>query len=298
VIIPNKLSIGDKVGLVTPGGAMREGQLEIMTATLEKLGLEVFAHPSLFLENDYFAGAAQQRAEALNELFADDSIKAIFCIRGGFGCAEVANYLDYDVIRVNPKLFVGMSDITFLQNAIYKKTGNVSVAGPVVLHFMRDEKFALEDLNKKLFEAKYNFNLKNTKSVVCGEAEGVLLGGNMMTLTTMLGTQFLPEDKNIILFIEEVKAFRYALDRMLCHMKNAGLIDRVVGVIVGDNSYHDVDSYNISFEEFMLKTFEKPIPICSGAEFGHNDRHEIFFVGAKVKLKVSQQENIITYQEI
>lgn len=295
-IIPEKLKKGDKVVIVAPAGGPRAGQLDLLRNSLEKLGLEVQIDPHCYIDNGYFAGSGKQRAEALNRCFADKSISGIFCVRGGCGSADTINYLDFDLIKKNPKVFVGMSDITFLLNALYKKTGNIFYAGPVSLHFDRDEEFALDDLNKKLFNNFDSLDISNTEVLIEGEAEGILVGGNSMIMSTMLGTEYLPEDKKIILLLEEVRAYGYALDRILCHLRNAGVFDRVEAVVIGDNDYYEEDSYHLSYKQMIMQYVKPNTPICYGAKFGHKNYHMIIPIGQKVRLclKNDKKELILT----
>lgn len=283
-IIPEKLKKDDKVVIVAPAGGPRAGQLELLKKSLEKLGLDVHIDPHCYIDNGYFAGTAKQRAEALNKCFADKTVAGIFCVRGGCGSADTINYLDFDVIKDNPKVFVGMSDITFLLNALYEKTGNIFYAGPVTLHFERDEQFALEDLNNKLFKDFDSLDISNSQIVIQGQAEGVLIGGNSMITSTMLGTQYLPTDEKVILLLEEVRAYGYALDRILCHLRNAGVFERAEGVVIGDNDYYEEDSYHLDYKQMILQYVRPGTPVCYGASFGHKDHHMVIPIGQKARL--------------
>lgn len=291
---PSSLNRGDKVILLTPAGKASVEKIESTKSSLEKLGLIVSVHEQNYYEGVSFAGSDEQRADALNESFKDESIKGIFFVRGGYGCSRILDIIDYDAIKLNPKVLVGMSDITVLQNAIFRKTGLISYSGPMSLHFMdSSEDFALSSLESILFNQDDSISLNPSDVISGGNASGTLIGGNLVSFNCLLGTEYLPKDDNIILFIEEIGEYRYAIDRALSHLKNSNVLDRVSGVIVGENIYKDKDPFELSIVDILKYYFPGDIPICLGAMFGHDKNHLVLPLGEDVILDVKESKTTL-----
>tara|TARA_Y100001960_G_C14617121_1_gene798786 strand:+ start:103 stop:999 length:897 start_codon:yes stop_codon:yes gene_type:complete len=284
VIKPQKLQKGDKVVLLSPSGKYRNNQIQELEKSLKKLSLDVVIDKQNYLDNGYFAGTDADKIDALHRCYADKSIKAIFCVRGGFGTSKLLKSLDYDLIKQNPKFLVGMSDITVLQNAIFAKTGVLTYSGPMAKNFIEDEYFALKQVKSILFNDESSIDISKVDILNEGSAEGVLLGGNLLSFNTLLGTKYLPDVEDIILFFEEVREYRYAIDRAFSHLENAGVIEKVKGVIIGENDYIENDSYSLSIEDILNQYFDRQIPICLNAKFGHLSHHLVLPIGHNVRL--------------
>jgi muramoyltetrapeptide carboxypeptidase len=240
---PKALQEGDTVGLISPSAAIYESlPFQLANEALEAMGLKV--KPSRFLKARYghLAGTDKERASEINELFADDTVKAIIAIRGGSGCARILDLLDYNLIKKNPKIIVGYSDITALLLAIYSQTNLVTFHAPVASSTWNS--FSYGHFRRLLFEKdtpllqnpeRKGDNLIQTEdriqTIRGGKAKGSLAGGNLSVLTGIVGSKYLPNWKNKILFLEEVNEEPYRVDRMFAQLKLAGILQEVSGVV-------------------------------------------------------------------
>lgn len=297
LIIPKKLKKGDKVVLLTPSGKAPEELIAGTKHALEELGLNVVVDEQNYLTNDvngYYAGTDQERVDALHAAFTDESVRGIFAVRGGSGAFRIMDKLDYELIRNNPKVFVGMSDITAFQSAILRHAGLEVYQGPVFLHLMGKEKqFALENLKRILFagEDEINLDIDEVIQKPTAMAEGVLVGGSLTIMGLIPNNYWYTLEDDIILLLEDVGEACYRMDRNLAAMRLTGKLDNLKAVIVGQNIYGTDHNYTAPFEVTLLDYFSnKNIPVVSGAKFGHLDCHLTLPIGRKVKLDV--QNNI------
>jgi len=296
VIKPAGLQEGDKVVLISPSGASSKEKIDAVALALKELGLVVEIYEQNYENIGYLAGTDESKLEALHKAFVNRDVKGIFCVRGGYGCARLLDSLDYDLIRSNPKVLVGMSDITALQSAILQKAGLITYHGPMALHFMNEErKFALDNLRKILFNGERKIDLGG-EVLRLGEAEGQLIGGNLAMLQSMLATEYEYNYNNAILFFEEVGEYRYSIDRMLQHLRMAGRLKNLKAIIVGQNAYCENDIFGYSFEEILKNvTKDLDIPIVIGSKFGHKDHHLTLPVGESIKLTLTEAEQSIIF---
>jgi muramoyltetrapeptide carboxypeptidase len=244
---PRRLAAGDTVALVAPASAtFRPVELAIARESLEALGFTVRVGGHLLDRHGYLAGRDADRARDINQCFADESVRAVLPIRGGWGSARVLPHLDFDVIAGNPKVLLGYSDITALLLAVHAKTGLVTFHGPNGLG--RWDAFSVDHVRRLLFHAEAP-TLRNLREVSEGEAlvqtehrvqtitpgraRGRLLGGNLTVLSAMVGSPYLPDCTGAILFLEDVREEIYRVDRLFTHLKLAGLLDRLAGFVFG-----------------------------------------------------------------
>lgn len=237
VIKPPRLRPGHTVGLVTPAGAIfDEGEIREAEAALARLGLRTKRGAHVLDRHGYLGGTDVGRAADIMTMFRDPEVKAILPLRGGWGCARLLPYLDYDVIRANPKIVCGYSDITALLTAIYARTGLVTFHGPVGTSTWND--FSTDSFRRVLFGAETPVlrpaEGTRVETMNPGVARGRLLGGNLSVLSGIVGTGFVPEGDGHILFLEEVSEEPYRIDRMITQLKLSGLLRRVTGLVFGD----------------------------------------------------------------
>ncbi|MFW6358931.1 MAG: S66 peptidase family protein [Chroococcales cyanobacterium] len=232
-IKPQRLQIGDTVGLVNPASIIDQQDLETAKKALTDLGLKVKVGNHVLNRYGYLAGKDSDRAADINTMFADNTIKALIAIRGGWGCNRILPLLDYSLIRHFPKIVMGYSDITSLLLAIYAKTGMMTFHGPVATSTWNA--FTINSLKPVLFEGKRITlsNLNNTpiETIYSGKTTGNLIGGNLSVLTAMVGSSYLPNFNQGILFVEEIGEDVYRVDRMLTQLKLAGILDQLSGFI-------------------------------------------------------------------
>jgi muramoyltetrapeptide carboxypeptidase len=238
---PKKLEKGDTIGIISPASSPDDfSKIEKGAAYLEKCGYRVLIGKNTDKYNGYLAGTDLQRADDLMYMFAEKDVKAVFCTRGGYGTPRLLDKIDYDVIKKNPKIFVGYSDITALQMAIFKKTGLITFAGPMVVSdFSGEIDPYAEELfweiitsNKAYGKIKLPENEK-LSSITKGGSQGKILGGNLAMITSSAGTGYFPDLKNAVLFLEEVCEAPYRVDRMLNQLRLMNVFNEISGLILG-----------------------------------------------------------------
>ncbi|WCK55569.1 LD-carboxypeptidase [Aneurinibacillus sp. Ricciae_BoGa-3] len=238
-IKPAALKRGDTVGVVAPAGWPDREKARKAESFFTELGLHVQFGQSLDRKRGYLAGTDQERADELHRMFADKHIRAIFCACGGYGTARVADRLNYDLIAVNPKIFWGYSDITFLHTAIYQKTGLVTFHGPMLASDLaNDISGPTRDGFRQLFEPQKRTYSDQTGRpftvLVEGAVSGMLVGGNLTLIVSTLGTPYEIDTKGKLLLIEDVDEEPYRVDRMLNQLRLAGKLRDAAGIILGD----------------------------------------------------------------
>lgn len=239
-IKPPHLKKGDLIGLISP--ASTPDNLERINEGvryLESLGYRVVIGKNVGKVRGYLAGTDEERLSDLHEMFSNKNVKAIFCVRGGYGTIRFLDRVDYSLIKKNPKIFVGYSDITALQLAIFKKTGLITFSGPMAAVDFAGEvnQFTAETFWRMVTSTKPFGNMKNPENekISCfnhGHAKGILLGGNLSLVCSLLGTPFLPEFNKSILFLEDVDEKPYRIDRYFAQMKLAKIFDKVSGIVL------------------------------------------------------------------
>jgi muramoyltetrapeptide carboxypeptidase len=282
---PRRLRAGDTVGLIEPASASNEAfDLTLVEEAISALGLKPKRAAHLLGRYGYLSGTDTDRANDVNMMFADKEVQAIFAVRGGWGCARLLPYLDYDIIHANPKLLIGYSDITALHMAIAAKCDFVTVHGPNAnsswgAHSVASFKQIVFDgaapvfqnptaREDRLVQRKYR-----TQTIRSGVARGRLLGGNLTVLTALVGTPYLPRFDGAILFLEDVDEAEYRIDRMLTQLGLAGVLKNVAGVVFGQCT--DCKDDDRGFGGFTLSNILEQhiaplgIPAYQGAFIGH-----------------------------
>ena len=229
---PKPLRRGDTIGLVGISGAMHEAETRFdqMLEIIDGMGYRVIIADSCREEYGYLSGTDESRARGLNQMFRDDRVDAVVCMRGGYGVARMLDLVDFDVIRANPKLVLGYSDITALHTAIHQKVGMVTIHGPMPdstwVNGMDD--FTRESLLRALTSTEPLGRLENPegmapKCVVPGRCEGQLVGGNLTLIASACGTPFALDVTDKVLLLEDVGEYIYRLDSMLTQLRQAGM---------------------------------------------------------------------------
>jgi muramoyltetrapeptide carboxypeptidase len=253
-----------------------ESSVTRFSSVIESLGFKVKLGQTLKEKWGYLAGNDELRAKELQDFFADKEVKAIFCQKGGWGCARLLDKLDYELIKKNPKVIMGFSDITSLLVAIYGKTGMVTFHGPVGNSGWND--FSVYYIKRILIKKEaviYAYPEKDDDkpyTLHSGIGKGRLIGGNLAVLTGILGSAYLPHWKDKILFLEDVEEEPYEIDRMLTQLKLAGVLKQLSGLVFGKCARCVAEE---PFKAFTLKEVLeqhiKPlgIPAFYGAMIGH-----------------------------
>jgi muramoyltetrapeptide carboxypeptidase len=300
-IFPARLRAGDTVGLVAPASAaFEQDDVDIARESLEALGLRVRVGRHVRDRHGSLGGRDADRAADIDACFADPDVRAIFPVRGGWGSARLLPLLDYDLIRRNPKILMGYSDITALLNGIHARTGLVTFHGPNAGG--RWDAYSTDLVRRLLFEAQAlefgNPRLTSERNVLTqtehrirtiapGRADGRLLGGNLTVLCTLLGSPWLPDFDGAILFLEDVGEDWYRIDRMLTALKLAGVLERIAGFVFGTCSECEPGKGFASLtpeEIFADHVLPLGVPAWRGAMIGHGHGQWPLPVGARVTI--------------
>jgi muramoyltetrapeptide carboxypeptidase len=231
---PTKLKQGDKIGIIAPAGPVLQTELQNGIQLIESFGHEVVLSSHLFDKQGYLAGEDNARLEDIHTMFTDDSVKAVFCARGGYGTLRILDRINYDILRENPKIFVGYSDITALLLAIHKETGVVTFHGPVIKELTQRRIGNLESfLNLVSNDRLPDLELAGGRILKPGKATGTLMGGNLSLICHLMGSPYMPSLKGAVLFIEETGEDLYRVDRLLTHLRLSGILAESAGLIAG-----------------------------------------------------------------
>lgn len=308
---PARLNRGDVIGIAAPASAPPNPKaIDHSIEVLEQLGFKTKLAPNVRKRWGFLAGSDRDRADDLMRLFSDPKVRAIICVRGGYGTARLLPLLDYRIIRAHPKIFVGYSDITSLHSAFLSKAGLVSFHGPMLnSDFIGDSmpEFTLQSFLRVLTQPEppgsvcQNYRKKTVKILHEGIATGHLAGGNISILCASIGTPYQPPLKGGILFLEDLDEVPYRFDRMLTHLLNAGLLQQVAGIAIGinknckDPKAAKAKEYRQTVEDvFKERLLPLGIPIVSGLPFGHVRWNATLPIGAKVRLDGNLGDLVIT----
>jgi len=240
--IPKALKKGDTIGLVGASSATPPESLLQAIEAVEKLGFKVVVGDSCRKRHGYLAGSDELRAHDVNRMFQDSSIDGIFCIRGGYGAAKILPRLDFEMIKKNPKVFAGYSDVTALHIALNQLCDMVTYHTPMPsTEFIKPEMdgFTWSSFRENItMTENNNYYLENPTNqemttLVAGEAVGQLVGGNLTLVTASLGTPYEIDTKGKILFLEDIDEYERSIDRMLTQLKLSGKLDDVAGLLLG-----------------------------------------------------------------
>lgn len=300
VLKPPRLKKHDVIGIVAPASAPSTvKKIERGIQYLEHLGYRVELGKHTRDVHGYFAGRDSDRVSDLNAMFANKHVKAIIVVRGGYGTPRLLGQINYPLIKRNPKILVGYSDITALQLAIYAKTRLVTFSGPMLAVEMIEKMDSFtEEFFWKLLTSPHpigkvlNPDGRPLKALLSppkkSRAPGRLLGGNLSMIISLMGTPFQPNMINHILFFEEVSEEPYRIDRMLTQLKLAGVFRKVRAIIIGsftDCVPLDKTKPTLTIDELLEEiTEDLDIPILSGLAYGHIPRKLTLPLGLKVKI--------------
>jgi muramoyltetrapeptide carboxypeptidase len=290
MMLPPSLQPGDTIAIMAPSSKVDRESIEKAQELLESLGYKVRVHPQTFVYDLQSAGTKAQKIAAFHELWADPEVKAIFAAGGGNRSGYMLEGLDYDLIKRNPKIFMGYSDVTALLSAIHAKTGLVTFHGPCMKTFART-------LPPKQIRQCFNLlagtdpalPFGGAKILRGGTAKGPLIGGNLSLFTSLVGTPYMPKLDGAILYLEDCSDELSRFDRMFLQLRNAGVFDRISGLIVGQF----IDMRDSGRSRFLRKlpqviaevTEGKDFPVILNAPFGHGRKLPVYPFGASAVLK-------------
>jgi muramoyltetrapeptide carboxypeptidase len=300
-LLPRALAPGATIGLVSPGRWSPPDDLARGVAALEGMGYRVKVHPQNHLRHHQFAGTDDDRAAALEDIFADPDVHAVVCARGGTGSLRLLDRLNYGLIGRNPKILMGYSDITALLVAVREETGLVTYHGPMAYSFSKAvDPFTRQTLVDVL-SGTPNTTINAPATVLqAGMAEGPLLGGNLCLLTNLIGTPHDFSPNGHILFLEDVDEYWHNLDRMFLHLKRAGRLRGIRGLILGEltDMKDGTVPYGLGLADLVRDYLEgAPIPIVTDFPCGHGKSIATFPLGVDVRFTASDgRANLVFLQ--
>lgn len=321
-MIPEKLKVGDEVRIIAPSRSMNiigKETIEVATNRFEKMGLKVTYGKYVNEADEYYGTASiEHRVEDIKDAFLDKNVKAIFTIIGGFNSNQILKYIDYEIIKQNPKILCGYSDITAILSAINTKTGLVTYYGPHFSTFgeIKGFDYTQEYFNKMFFQTN-EFEIKSSNEwssdswfidqenrnfiknegmipINNGNAEGEIVGGNLSTFDLLKGTEFMPDIKNKILFLEYIGEDRkeglLTIDRLLQGIIHLPNFKYVKGLVLG-RAIPELEMTDDKWKKMIKEKIElKNIPVIANCDFGHTTPMFTFPIGGAARLEVKDDK--------
>jgi muramoyltetrapeptide carboxypeptidase len=302
MIKPKALKFGDTLGVIAPASPTTEENVKKSYDSLVEMGFKVKMGKSCYGNYGYLAGPDGLRAGDINNMFKDKEVDGIICLRGGYGTPRILDLLDYDLIKNNPKIFIGYSDITALHIAITKISNLVTFHGPMLSSDLIGgfNDFSKRSLYNFIMEGKFIGSIKNPKgeeieTINGGIAEGEIIGGNLSLIADTIGTPYEIDLKGKILFIEEIGEEPYQIDRMLTQLRLSGKLKEAEGIILGD--FNNCVAKTLKYDDSLtlkqvIEDIIKPIerPTIANLRAGHCEPMVTLPFGVKAKLDANKKE--------
>ena len=302
MIKPKSIKVNSTIGVVSPSYWLDENVLKNTAKFFTELGYNIEISKSNSLQWGPFAGTPQERADDLHRMFVNPKIDAVMCARGGYGANRVLPLLDYDLIRKNPKIFMGYSDITAYLTSITQKTNLVTFHGPMLTTYKKSWINYNYNLMNRVLTGENNINIEppeslKTRILKDGTASGPLWGGNMSLLINRLGTSDALNTNGVILFLEDIDEYLYSFERMLVQMRTSGMFDQINGLIIGE--LEDIRDQEVRFgrntDEIILDICgDLDIPIVSNFPCGHGKYQATLPISITTEINTTKKESPIT----
>ncbi|KOP69861.1 peptidase S66 [Lysinibacillus sp. FJAT-14745] len=284
------LQKGDTVGLVALSSPAQPEKLGDAIAFLDDLGLNYIIGDTIQAKHDYLAGSDEERLADFHEMVRNPEVKAIFCVKGGYGSARIAEKIDYGLLEENPKIFWGFSDLTYLHCAINEYANLVTFHGPLLMSVGR-----IDDLSKRMFlqlfspmELQYTEDISPLTTIAPGVARGEIIGGNLRRLVNTLGTKFEVCTEGRILLIEELGETIPKIDEMLQQLKQARKLEQLAGVIIG--SFTQTEADEAALFALMKDYFaDLGVPVVAGFKIGHDSTNIAIPLGVDAILDAQEK---------
>jgi len=298
MIIPEKLKIGDKIGIVSTARKITLEELNPAIKLLENWGFEVVFGANLFEENNQFSGTAEQRTADLKNMIDNDAIKAILCARGGYGTVQIIDSINFYSFKTNPKWIIGYSDVTVLHSHL-NNLGIASLHATMPINFANNSNESLQSLKNSLFGKSNRIERKSHAFNRLGQVDAEIVGGNLSILYSLLGSNSDIDTEGKILFIEDLDEYLYHIDRMMMNLNRNGKLAKLKALIVG--GMKDMNDNEIPFgksvEEIILEhTKRYDYPICFDFPAGHINDNRCIKLGVKSVLKITKN-GVSLFQE-
>lgn len=322
IIKPKKLNIGDMIGVVAPANSARfisRDNWNLAVSRFEGRGFNLKFGKHINDLHGHTAGTAKERADDLMAMFLDKDVKAIMAIYGGYNSHQLLEYLDFEAIKANPKIFIGFSDVTSLNNALFTKAGLVNFSGPAFVTFTQPDlpEFTERYFNQFLLEGKNGIQIEPSDEwaddawwqdevysgrkwkenpgwniLKSGRAEGVVIGGNVGTMLLLAGTPYWPDLDGKILFVEDdEEESTQTIDRYFTQLRQMGVYDKIKGMVIGrfpsSVGFKDGDSLKMIIDD-ALRGYD--MPIISEVDFAHTDPLITFPIGCRCSINTDAAE--------
>lgn len=298
MIIPNRIKIGDTIGVVAPSNPIigdNVQELKEAIKIVEDSGFKVKLSKNVFSSTNGYSSTPQEKAEDINAMFQDQKVKMIWCAKGGSNSNTTFEYLDYKLIKQNPKIICGYSDITSLTNIITAKTGLVTFSGTNFKTIATDETdYSYQEALKRFVDCSLELGKENEEYITIkeGEAEGELIGGNLNLLHNLVYGKYKVDFKNKILFMEELgfETEPALVSNFLYYMKQNGVFEKIKGLWIGNYEHES----GISLEQVALDVLGKEynFPIIKSNNFGHTETKTVIPIGTKAKIDTNKSRKI------
>jgi len=290
MIKPPYLQPGDTVGIIAPARSISKEEITPFTELINSWGLKCKTSRYLFGKHFQYSGTEKERASDFQQMIDDPEVKAIICARGGYGSIKIIRYIDFSGFQKSPKWLAGFSDVTVLHAYINKFLGTESLHSIMPLNYKNEEKnISVTSLKKALFGEKLKYDIEPHKLNKPGNVTAELTGGNLSLLYSLNGTNFFPDMRNKVLFIEDVDEYLYHIDRMMQNFYHSGVFAKIAGLIVG--SFSEIKDNEIPFGmdayEIIRNTVDKfNFPVCFNFPAGHISENRTLILGREVQLSV------------
>jgi len=302
-MIPNSIKPGDTIGVIAPSNIILEKDEEYIQKSIklfEDLGYKVKFGKYVRANTLGYGATPKQKAEDINNMFKDEEIKAIICVKGGEDSNSTFDYIDYEAIKNNPKIICGFSDITSITNCIYSKTGLVTFNGPTFKSLTSWETdYSFKELIKRFQNKSLEIGVEEDKYEIIqkGVSEGELIGGNLSLTTKLVAGKYLLDFADKILFIEELgyESDPNLVNNNLYYMKQNGVFDKIKGIWVGNYEHES----GIALEKILLDVLagDYDFPIIKSNNFGHCDKKTVIPIGTKARIDTINDKKIILLEE-
>lgn len=297
-MLPNRLKRGDTIGVVAPSNPIVGDNIEELNRAkqiVEKSRFRVKLSNHIYANTNGYSSTAKEKAEDINNMFRDKEVKMIWCAKGGNNSNTVFEFLDYELIKQNPKILCGYSDITSLTNIIYAKTGLITFSGTNFKTIATDETdYSYREAMKRFVEGSLELGKANEEYVTIqeGQVEGKLIGGNLTLMYSLVRGKYQVDFQDKILFIEELgfETDPAMASHALAHMKQNGVFEKIKGLWIGNYQHES----NITLEQIVLDTLEEKyqFPIIKSNNFGHIETKTVIPIGTKARIDTNQSRKI------
>ena len=285
------LTKGDTIGIFSPGFYIKHGSLNIFKGVARNFGLKVKPGKHIYKRSHHFAGTPEQRAEDFNSFIKDKKVKMVVASRGGYGCNQIAELIDYPALKRNPKIIVGYSDFSYILNSIYNRTGLITFYGPSASTMSRSGIKNFINMFELFMNAKgqeFHFNIfKNVKVINFKTVKGISLPFCLSILQTVIGTKWEPDWRGRILFLEDTDEAIYQIDRILAHLKASKVFEKINGAVFNftnlskEKKYSDYEKIETVIKKNIAR---KDIPVILNFPFGHSKVKKVIPLGARCRI--------------